>query len=56
MPNSNHISIQRCVDFLLQGLALAPEEHEHLIHCLEWMEAMTQAASQELERLKDAEE
>jgi len=55
-PNSNHVSIQRCVDFLLRGSALEPEEHEYLLHCLEWMEAMMQAASQELKRMKDTEE
>jgi hypothetical protein len=35
MANSNHISIQRCVEFLLRGTPLEPEEHEHLIHCFD---------------------
>jgi hypothetical protein len=48
MTNSNHISIQRCVEFLLRGAPLEPEEHEHLIHCFEWTEAMVRAASQEI--------
>jgi len=56
MPNSNHISIQRCVEFLLRGSLLELEEHEHLIHCFEWTDAMVRAASKELKKEKESRE
>jgi hypothetical protein len=35
MTDSPHVSVERFIAYLLRGVPLMPEEHEHLIHCYE---------------------
>jgi hypothetical protein len=52
--NSEHVSIERTVNFLVDGSPLENWEHEHLLRCTECTHAMVQAALQELQKRKDA--
>jgi hypothetical protein len=48
--DSLHVSIERSVAFLLDGVKLTPREHEHLAKCEECRLAMVNNTTKELDK------
>jgi hypothetical protein len=48
--DSPHLSIDRSVAFLLDGVDLTPEEYSHLLGCDACRREMVHAASKELDK------